>query len=383
MKTKFNISPLLPCAALICGIVCANAFAQTSAPKAATSAPRPAPAAQIAPTPLQLADSAPARYEVKKGDTLWSIAARFLKSPWRWPEIWRMNKDQIRNPHWIHPGDVLVLGTGADGQPQLSMAKPAEEERPTIRLSPLVRTTPIDTAAIPAIPPAVIDPFLTRPLIVGADGLDSAPKIVGGPDTRVVLAAGYKIYALGLNEAEGKSWQIYRPGKALTSPGKKDILGYEAEYLGDASVDKFGEVSTLVITRSTKEIVVGDKLVRVPQERIVSYPPHAPDKAVEGRIIGLPTTLVESGRDAVLTLDVGSQDGMEIGNVLALYHNPGTVDVWDQKSRWLSLPEKRAVQLPDERIGLAFVFRVFDKVSYALVLSSTKQVELGDWVRNP
>ncbi|MEO7762588.1 MAG: LysM domain-containing protein, partial [Casimicrobiaceae bacterium] len=262
MKTKFNISPLLPCAALICGIVCANAFAQSSAPKAASSASRPAPAAQIAPTPLQLADSAPARYEVKKGDTLWGIAARFLKSPWRWPEIWRMNKDQIRNPHWIHPGDVLVLGTGADGQPQLSMAKPAEEGRPSVRLSPSVRTTPIDTAAIPAISPAVIDPFLTRPLIVGADGLDSAPRIVGGPDTRVVLAAGYKIYALGLKEADGKSWQIYRPGRALTSPGKKDVLGYEAEYLGDATVDKFGEVSTLVISRSTKEIVVGDKLVR-------------------------------------------------------------------------------------------------------------------------
>ncbi len=124
-------------------------------------------------------------------------------------------------------------------------------------------------------------------------------------------------------------------------------------------------------------------MVQVPKERIINYPPHAPDKAVEGQIIGLPTSLIESGRDAVITLDVGAKDGIEIGHVLALYHDPGKVDVWDQKSRFLNQPDKRSLQLPQERIGVAFVFRVFDKVSYALVLNTTKQVELGDWVRKP
>ena len=124
-------------------------------------------------------------------------------------------------------------------------------------------------------------------------------------------------------------------------------------------------------------------MVQAPKERIINYPPHSPDKLIDGQIIGLPTSLVESGRDAVITLDVGTSDGVEIGHVLALYHDPGKVDIWDQKSRFLKLPEKRAVQLPEERIGLAFVFRVFDRVSYALVLNSTKQVELGDWVRKP
>ena len=123
--------------------------------------------------------------------------------------------------------------------------------------------------------------------------------------------------------------------------------------------------------------------MQVPKERIINYPPHAPDTVVDGRIIGLPTSLVEGGRDGVVTLDVGTKDGIEIGHVLALYHDPGTVDIWDQTSRYLKLPEKRAVQLPQERIGLAFVFRVFERVSYALVLNSTKQVELGDWVKKP
>jgi LysM domain len=342
-----------------------------------------APAVQPAATPLQLVDNAPSRYVVKKGDTLWSIAARFLKSPWKWNEIWRMNKDQIKNPHRIYPGDVLILTAGADGQSQLTIEARDAAARPTVHVSPLVRVTPIDNEAISSIPPAIIDPFLTKPLVIEQDGLENAPRIVGGPDSRVVLATGYKIYAIGIGERDGASWQIYRSGRPLFSPGKKEILGYEAEYLGDAIVDKFAEVSTLTIVSSRKEIVVGDRLVQAPKERIINYPPHAPDKAVDAQIIGLPTTLIESGRDSVVTLDVGAKDGVEIGHVLALYHDPGKVDIWDQKSRFLKQPDKRSLQLPQQRIGLVFVFRVFDKVSYALVLNSTKQVELGDWVRKP
>jgi LysM repeat protein len=344
------------------------------------SAQAQTPSAQPAAAPLQLVDNVPSRYVVKKGDTLWSIAGRFLKSPWKWNEIWRMNKDQVKNPHRIYPGNVLVLIAGDDGQPQL---KVEVEERPTVHLSPSIRVAPIDNAAISSIPPAIIDPFLTKPLVIEQDGLNNAPRIVGGPDSRVVFATGYKIYAMGISERDGARWQIYRPGQALSLPGTKEVLGYEAEYLGDANVDKFGEVSTLTIVNSRSEIVVGDKLVQIPKERIINYPPHAPDKAVEGQIIGLPTSLIESGRDAVVTLGIGGKDGIEIGHVLALYHDPGKVDIWDQKSRYLKLPEKREVPLPQERIGLAFVFRVFEKVSYALVLNSTKQVELGDWVRKP
>jgi hypothetical protein len=367
MKFNFNTPLSLLLAALSVAAPSLSAQAQV-------------PTAPPAAAPVQLVDNAPSRYVVKKGDTLWSIAGRFLKSPWKWNELWRMNRDQIKNPHRIYPGDVLILTAGADGKPQLTVEA---AERPTVRISPSVRVTPIDNAAISSIPPAVIDPFLTKPLVIEQDGLENAPRIIGGPDSRVVLATGYKIYAIGIGERDGASWQIYRLGAPLSSPGKKEILGYEAEYLGDALVDKFADVSTLTIVSSRKEIVVGDKLVQVPKERIINYPPHAPDQAVEGQIIGLPTSLIESGRDAVVALDVGGKDRVEIGHVLALYHDPGKVDVWDQKSRFLNQPEKRSIQMPQERIGLVFVFRVFDKVSYALVLNSTKQVELGDWVRKP
>ena len=374
MKINFNTPVSLILATL--SLVVIDALAQTPVVVA-----QPAIVVRPATAPMQLADNAPTRYTVTKGDTLWSIAARFLKSPWNWKELWRMNKDHVRNPHRIYPGDVLVLSTGADGQPQLSLLR--EESRPTVRLGPTVRVTPIDNEAIPSIPPSIIDPFLTKPLVIERDGLERAPRIVGNPDSRVVLATGYKVYVLGMDEKDGSNWQIYRPGPALSGRGKKEILGYEAEYLGDAIVDKFAEVSTLTIVNARKEIVSGDRLVPVPKERIVNYPPHAPDKAIDGQIIGLPTSLIESGRDAVVTVDVGATDGVEIGHVLALYHDPGAVDVWDQKTRFFNQPAKRSLPLPQERIGLVFVFRVFDRVSYALVLNSTKQVVLGDWVRKP
>ena len=374
MNIHFNTPVSLILATL--SVLATGALAQTT-----TVVVQPAAVSQPATAPMQLADNAPTRYTVKKGDTLWSIAARFLKSPWNWKELWRMNRDHVKNPHRIYPGDVLVMTTGTDGQPQLSLQR--SEARPTVRLGPTVRVTPIDNEAIPSIPPSIIDPFLTKPLVIERDGLERAPRIVGNPDSRVVMATGYKIYVLGMTERDGANWQIYRPGPALSSRSKKEVLGYEAEYLGDAVLDKFAEVSTLTIVNARKEIVVGDRLVPVPKERIVNYPPHAPDKAIDGQIIGLPTSLIESGRDAVITLDVGASDGVEIGHVLALYHDPGTVDVWDQKTRFFNQPAKRSLQLPQERIGLAFVFRVFDRISYALVLNSTKQVEMGDWVRKP
>ena len=376
MKNKFNTPVLALLAMLIAGAMVSMALAQVPAPQPAPAAP---PAAGA---PPQLAENAPTRYEVKKGDTLWSIAARFLKSPWRWNELWRMNKDQVRNPHRIYPGEVLVLTTGADGRPQLSVA-PAEEPRPTITLSPTMRVTPINTEEIPSIPPAIIDPFLNKPLIVAEGALASAPRIVGGPDTKVVLATGYKVYATGLDEKGGTGWQIYRPAKPLYAVGRKEVLGYEAEYLGDAIVDRFGEVATLKIVSSRKEIMVGDRLVPVPRERIISYPPHSPDRDIDGRIIALPTSLVEGGRGSILTLDIGAREGLELGHVLAVYHDPGRVPVSDEKN-WLPWQkEQKTLQLPNERIGLAFVFRVFDKISYALVLNSTKQVELGDSVKKP
>jgi hypothetical protein len=334
---------------------------------------------------LVIKDQITDRYTVQKGDTLWGIAGRFLKDPWRWPEIWRLNRDQIRNPHRIYPGDVVVLDK-ADGKWRLSVAQ-------STRLSPTVRVTPIDTEAIPSVPPGDIEPYLTFPLVTGPEGLADSAEIIAGRDQRVVRGDGDVVYATGIDPKGGTIWRLYRPGPTYTSPSTGEVLGYEQQFLGTARVERFDTVSTLRIVMAREEILVGDRLLPAPPEQVVNYAPHPPDRPVDGQILRLNRDAAEAGRGWVVTIDKGKADGLDVGTVLAIYQvvdpipDPRPSKEPDLIWRWfeptLFYQPDRFVYVPDERIGLAFVFRVFDRVSYALVLNTTDPVEAGNYVRKP
>jgi hypothetical protein len=324
-------------------------------------------------TEIALQDHHPDRYVVVKGDTLWGISGKFLKEPWRWPEIWKMNKQQIKNPHWIYPGNMIVLDMSS-GSPELRLVKGTE----TIKLSPRVRAEPAEANAIPSIPLAAIGPFLSKPLIIAEGGLEKSPYIIGTEESRVVLGAGNSAYVQSIMENGALNWHIYRPGKALVDPDSNETLGFEAVYLGDARITRFGAPATIYITKSTQEINIGDRLVEAKEEATSAYAPHAPEKEILGRIISAYGGVAEVGRGSIVTLNKGSQEGLEVGHVLALYRHgrnitPGAHDETSPKS----------VKLPDERYGLVFVFRVFDKLAYALVMQSERPVQLLDDVRTP
>ncbi|PXW87661.1 LysM domain-containing protein [Nitrosomonas sp. Nm84] len=318
-----------------------------------------------------LRSDTPDRYVVVPGDTLWGIASRFLKDPWRWPEIWGFNREQVKNPHKIYPGDIVVLEKLLHGY-RLHLADDNGDLR-TVKLSPKIRMEQSASTAIPSIPAATIEPFLSQPLVIEKDGLANAPYVLGSSDSRVILSTGNTIYVSGLPEDKGIAWQIFRPGKALKDPDQKDqILGYEAIYLGNAKADVFAEVSTVTITRATEEILKGDRLVPSPDIIFNNYAPHAPESPINGRIISVYGGVTEIGRGAIVTLNKGESDGLEMGHVLAIY----------RKSQAKSLTGDM-VQLPDERTGLVFVFRVFNKISYALVVQSTHSIRILDAVKTP
>ncbi len=335
---------------------------------------------------LVIKEQASDRYTVVKGDTLWGIAGKFLKDPWRWPEIWRLNREQIANPHRIYPGDVIVLDK-ADGQWRLTVANP------TIKLSPTARVTPIDVESIPSVPPGDIEPFLSWPLITGPDGLKDSAEIIAGRDQRVVRGEGDMVYATGIDTRAGNLWRLYRPGRVLTSLDTGEVLGYEQQYLGTAKVDRFDTVSTMRIVGAREEILVGDRLVPSPREQVVNYAPHPPDRPVNGRIIALGRDAAEAARGWIVTIDKGTADGIDVGTVFAIYHvvppipdprpskEPDLLARFQEQTKFFQ-PD-RFVQVPDERTGLLFVFRVFDRVSYGLVLNTSDPVELGDYVRKP
>jgi hypothetical protein len=329
--------------------------------------------------PVELKDDRPDQYKVVKGDTLWDISGRFLEKPWRWPEIWKMNQDEIKNPHLIYPGDVIVLDlSGAN--PKLRLAR--GNERETVKLSPTARSEDLAAKPVPAISPAGLEPFLSRPLVIEEYGLANAPRIVATQEDRVALGAGGKAYVTGITSDKGNRWQIYRPGKALVDPETGHLLGYEATYLGEVRVVTFGEVSTVEIVKSTQEIVRGDRLVLASETAFPSYVPHSPQHDVRGRIIAAHEGVAEVGQNAIVAINRGARDGLEVGHVLAILRSGHVVqsprsDGEDPRS------VKTAVRLPDERYGVLFVFRTFDRVSYGLVMEVDRPVQLLDLVRNP
>lgn len=339
-------------------------------------------AAQAPSAPLTLRPDAPERYVVVPGDTLWSIAERYTDSPWRWPELWGLNKDEIRNPHLIYPGYVIVLDR-ARGQLTIGGTAPASAPSSgAVRLGPRVRSEALGKEEIPSIPAGIIEPFLTRPLIVEPDGLDKAPTIVGTETDRVILAAGNAAYVRGLGGSKEESWYVYRRGIPLVDPDTNQTLAYEAIYLGTARLDRSGDPATVVLTSAVQEVSAGDKLVAAGRPQAISYAPHAPSADIRGRVIAVHGGLGkvgEAGPQTIISINRGARDGLEVGHVLALYARGGQVrDV--SRARDAS---DAMIKLPDERAGLAFVFRVFNRVSYALVMHVTRPIGPLDVVRTP
>jgi len=290
--------------------------------------------------------------------------------------MWKLNQDEIKNPHWIYPGDVIVLDRSGQ-QPELRMGD-------TVRLSPRVRSEDTSKQAVPSIPPRVIEPFLSRPLVIEPDGLDRAPRIIAAQADRVYLGSGDVAYVSGIKDAKLDSlWQIYRPGNPLIDPDSQKTLGYEAVFLGDSKVIKTGDPATIEIFAAQQEIGKGDRLVAAGRITLNNYAPHAPTASINGRIIATRGGLRETGPQNVVTLNKGRSDGLEPGHVLALLRLGRTNLERTPSRKWFGADKVEATKLPDERYGLVFVFRTFDRVSYALVMSASRPVLIDDVVTTP
>ncbi len=321
---------------------------------------------------VQLKDGHPDRYTVVKGDTLWDISGRFLSQPWKWPEIWHANP-QVENPHLIYPGDELSL-VYVDGQPRLMLNRGAS--RGTIKLSPQVRSTPM-AEAIPAIPLEAINSFLLSNRIVDTpEQFEGAPYIVAGNAERVVSGSGDRVYARGAFDEAAPVYGIFRQGKTYIDPDTQEFLGINADDIGGGEiVAEEGDIGTMMLTRTTQEVRLGDRLFPTEERAINStFMPSEPASEIRGLIIDVPRGVTQIGQFDVVTLNKGARDGLVEGNVMAIYKTGETV-----RDRVTG----EAVKIPDERAGLLMVFRTYEKLSYALVLNATRQLAIMDKVRNP
>ena len=324
-------------------------------------------------SPPEVRKDAPDRHVVVKGDTLWDISAMFFKDPWKWQYIWGMNMNTIKDPHWIYPGEVIVLdrATGTlrvGGEAGTTASIPSN----TVKLSPKVRDGHSEHDAIPVIASKDIEPFLSQPLVIEESALASSPTLVALHEGRVIAGTGDIGYVEGLTESKGSKWQVFHPGKTFIDPDTDEALGYEAVYLGDAAVKEFADVSTIIITKAAREINQGDHLIAPSGSVSSDYLPHAPESNITAKIISIYGGVSQAGQNTVVTLNKGSRDGLQTGHVLAVFSKGNVVKHKD-----------RDITLPDERYGLVFVFRVFEKVSYALVMQTQLPVQMLDRAKTP
>lgn len=330
----------------------------------------------------ELAPNAPDSYVVKRGDTLWDISALFLKRPWRWPELWGMNLDQIHNPHLIYPGQTLLLERVGD-RARLRVAGGGSGG--TVKLSPRMRDAGPAGGPIASVPLKFIEGFLNDAVIFDSDALERAPRIVATQEGRVLLGRGDLAYVRGdLSEAP-REWRVFRQPQALRDPLTNEILGWEGTYVGSAEYEREGltnergEVvpATFRITSAKLEANVANRLAPAQPHDYAPYVPHAPASPIDGSIVSVYGDALNAGQNQIVSLNKGARDGVERGHVLALWR------AGQQARDTTAGTPPQLIRLPDERHGTLFVFRVFDRMAYALILDVKDPVTRGDRFTQP
>jgi hypothetical protein len=325
----------------------------------------------VIPEPVALRPDHPQTYTVVPGDTLWDIAGRFLQNPWQWREIWRQNP-QVRNPHRIYPGDVLRFSYDASGQPQLEVAE--RQDVPLIKLSPQIRVEEL-TQPIPPVPRDAIESFLTRGLILSDAQWQGSPYIVADDDEQILYADRDRVYARGAIFDQPR-YQVFRPSEPLHEPNSGRYLGTAGIYLGQAVLEKDADPATLVLANTIGPVRVGDRLFPLEGEaELYSFEPHPVPPDTDGFILAkLDPDVTQITQYSSVIINLGAQEGLEPGHVLAIYGKERTID--DPISGG-------TVRLPGERSGLVMVYKVHDLVSYALVMQAERAIRLQDQVTTP
>ncbi len=378
-------------------------------------------------TAAELRPDAPDTYVVQPGDTLWSIAGRFLQDPWNWREVWNANSD-VANPNRIYPGDVLRL-TKTGGAPRIGLDSGGGESvshrggMRVVRLSPRVRASSLKEA-VPTIPIASIAPFLTQPYVADSDDIKRAPYVVGFPDEHIVAGLGDSFYVRRIDSTADRAFQVLRPGEALRDPRSNEILGYEAVFVANAALERTGDPAKLQVVRSEREISIGDRVIPAAKEEPLAnfYPRPAP-AGLRGQILSVLNGVTQVGQLDVVTINLGTRDRLERGHVFEVYQG-GTIERdqvrqgmfnhnWREQTpldasfwygddwtirRWRAdapdanspVPptvdvrrERSTFVKPFERSGILMVFRTFERVSFALILDAVRPMHIDDRIAPP
>lgn len=358
---------------------------------------------------LEVRPNAPERYTVKQGDTLWGISGKYLYSPWQWGRLWDANRDQIHNPDLIYPDQVLVL-RHVDGEPRLGLEQ--TDGIPVVKMSP---DKEVSGYGIPAIDVNFYRIFMRHPQIVSRKETAAAPRLLSGPEGRLLYTKGTRVYTKGLKEP-GR-YLTYRINKNITDPDTSKFLGQEVAFSGivhsldytDSVLEQrskqAGErpkdneyhtrthplitplrtpsIQPLVVETAISEIQQGDYLMKMPEDTDrFNMMPHEPSRPVQAKIVSVFEGTRIAGQFQTITIDKGEADGLDKGTVLSLYKRKKTMQV-DLSNNFKSRDTVELISTPAEEVGLAMVYRTSEHLSSAIILENISDISVGDTAANP
>ncbi|MBJ7753529.1 LysM peptidoglycan-binding domain-containing protein [Neisseria meningitidis] len=358
---------------------------------------------------LEVRPNASERYTVKQGDTLWGISGKYLYSPWQWGRLWDANRDQIHNPDLIYPDQVLVL-RHVDGEPRLGLEQ--TDGIPVVKMSP---DKEVSGYGIPAIDVNFYRIFMRHPQIVSRKETAAAPRLLSGPEGRLLYTKGTRVYTKGLKEP-GR-YLTYRINKNITDPDTGKFLGQEVAFSGivrsldytDSVLEQrskqAGErpkdneyhtrthplitplrtpsIQPLVVETAISEIQQGDYLMKMPEDTDrFNMMPHEPSRPVQAKIVSVFEGTRIAGQFQTITIDKGEADGLDKGTVLSLYKRKKTMQV-DLSNNFKSRDTVELISTPAEEVGLAMVYRTSEHLSSAIILENISDISVGDTAANP
>lgn len=361
---KFSIAVLF--------LACASASSSYAASSANPAAPRS----------CEFRANAPDQHKVVRGDTLWGISGKFLEHAWCWPQVWGLNREEIRNPHWIYPGQIVYFDR-ATGRLRLGKSV-SQGDASTVHLSRQIRSREIGPDAIPSIPAQAIEPFLSQPLIIEENALKDAPRIVATDQDRVNVGKDDRLYVRG-DLKTATAFQSFRLGKQLKDPVTQKVLGYECIYLGTVKLQRAARTSdeahVFSVASIKQEMSIGDRLVPITPVPIINYVPHPPATPVEANVVSIYDGVQYAGQNQIVTINRGKNQNIDIGTVLELYRAGQTV--LDKTESPAGSSKSQLVKLPEYAYGNVFIFRVFDDLSYGLIMQVSDTVQVGDAAKSP
>ncbi|MGL1957246.1 MAG: LysM peptidoglycan-binding domain-containing protein [Colwellia sp.] len=344
---------------------------------------------------LQINNDAPTTYVVEKGDTLWDISAVFLKQPWLWPKLWRINPD-IENPHLIYPGDILKLVFDENGEAMLIVE--TAQVKPSYKWSPKIRKQVKDDSAIKLLPLEIIAPFIRYDHLFSTEQLEKLPYIVGNDEGYKSGVGGFKVY-VNSDLDLAKTYAIYDQGKEVFDPETEESLGFYVNLVGTAQTLRVGDMAnnkpaTLHVNNAKREIRSGHYVVPVHEGQLLPslFKMRAAEESLTGFIIKATSNAREFGRFEVVMINRGKEHQVQVGDVMAIKRkSPAVVETSDgpvystEAPRWSRgfSAENSDYDMPEESLGELMVFKVYQQASMALILQTDKPARLHDSVTAP